>query len=131
MKNRATFSIVGIALALICLFALLPLQAQTDKDLIIHNLKYEGVDAADNIMLFSWDTILDEGWWVDLQVKDGGVFTVWTSIYYPITGREGARTWMWFTDLSPSRVGAEKFSFRIKVERTDGAMTQWTYLDES
>ena len=129
MKNRGAFSIIGIALMLICLFSFLPLQAQTDKKIVVRNLEFVGINPFYDLMIMSWDTIPREVY-ADLQVQGGGVFSTWTSVYISQMEREDSTTYIYFRDLSSSRTDAGNFSFRIKVAQDYGAFTPWAYVDE-
>ncbi len=127
MKTRSAITIFGIALALIMLFSL-PALAQTDNNVTINNLTYDGLDNSNNIKL-SWDTV-DKTDSVKLQVQGGGIIDTWQTYSVFTTATSGSSTNMTIQDLDSYRVGNALFRFRIKIQLTYKAWTPWAYVDE-
>ncbi len=130
MKTRSAITIIGSALALIMLFSL-PALAQTNNNVTINSLTYDGVEHG-QYMVLSWDIIANMKS-VKLQLKGGGISNVWgTSNYFNTsTNANGTRTVLRHNDLSFHRVGNARFKFRVKVKLTNDTWTPWAYVDES
>ncbi len=129
MKIRSLVSVIGISLALICLIALLPLQAQTNNSVTITGLQYNGVNSDNNTMNLSWNTV-DNTNSAKLQVKGGGVVDSWMSADIKSLSVQGSKTYLSLSDLSSYRLPGKKYNFRVKVTLNDGSSTPWAYVEE-
>lgn len=129
MKARSVILIIGIVLALIYLFAALPLQAQTNNSVTITGLQYDGVNSDNNTMNLSWNTVENTNS-AKLQVKGGGVVDSWMSVGIKSLSVQGSKTYISLSDLSSYRLPGRKYNFRVKVNLNDGSSTAWAYVEE-
>ncbi len=128
MKFRSAITIIGSALALIILFSL-PALAQTNNNVTINNLSYDGVYNVDDIRL-SWDTVADTDS-VKLQIQGGGIIDTWQTYSDTTISTSGSSTRMMIRDLDSYRVGDAIFRYRVKIQLAYKAWTPWAYVDES
>lgn len=129
MKARSVILSIGIVLALIYLFAALPLQAQTNNSVNITGLQYDGVNSDNNTMNLSWNTVENTNS-AKLQVKGGGVVDSWMSVGIKSLSAQGSKTYISLSDLSSYRLPGRKYNFRVKVNLNDGSSTAWAYVEE-
>ena len=130
MNNHSKFISISIALAIIALFAALPLQAQTNNNVTINNLTYDGQSQNRQYMYLSWDTVANTQS-VKLQVRGGGISDAWGTFNGFTTSTSGNETIMQLDNLAHFRVLDRKFWFRVKVVLTTSASTPWASVQES
>ena len=132
MKTRTVITIIGIALALIALIAVLPLNAQVNNSVTIQDLKYEGVYPND-MMVISWETVPNWDSVNKLQVKDGSSVNDWTSVSSQnrSTLIQGNRTFLSFPNYSMYEYTGELLKIRVRLLLKDTSLTPYAYVNQS
>ena len=124
MKTRSIFAVISLSLALIVLFAALPLQAQTNSNVTISNFSYDGIDASTHQFTFSWDTITNSSVG-RFQVKGDCLSSTWLGIPqsgYSVSSSGGTT----FLRMGIPRSAGCDLRFRLKLRLSQGS-TPWAY----
>ncbi len=126
MKQRPSFRILSLVIALILLFSAAPFRAQQLTTYVpITGFKFDRLVADEN-WLFSWDTIPDESS-VTFQVKGGGYMQVWKTVYPIKIEPAGWKTELTMEKLNP--ISGYGFEFRLKLSNSDDTLrTHWKLL---
>ena len=141
MNKRISFSVIGIALALLLLLAALPLQAQNTT---LNNVEFEvntwtvqariGPSQTVTKWQLSWDTLPNQTGG-GAQYKGGGITDVWTTVWGDYAWGP-SRTVLSFDPLSGNPSGT--FNFRVDATTctrsgnvTTCIETDYAYIDHS
>ncbi len=122
MKQRRSFRILSLAIALILLFSAAPFQAQSSDIVPITGFQFDRVDAAGD-WVFIWDTIQNESS-VQFQVTGGGLMDAWHTVRAKNIRRSGGKTEL--TIAPVNSLSGYALWFRLKLnEFYHSTRTNW------
>ena len=121
MKHRRVF-IIGMALALLTLFAAMPALTRASGNGSISNFKYSHTNSAGN-WVFTWDTYPDKHSIDRFQFKGGGWQKVYTSMYVISWSKSSGTT---KAVVSPVySAPGYSLQFRVRLEIGDDVYTSY------
>lgn len=118
MKPRRNIAAAGGAIALVLLFAALPMLASTDS---VANFVFAEDDTENNYWVFSWDTATGEDT-IKFQLKGGGISSLWVSVRQQKVERDKGKTELSITPLNLQ--SGSTAQFRVSVKSSSG-WTNW------
>ncbi|MCY3797026.1 MAG: hypothetical protein OXG23_15240 [Chloroflexi bacterium] len=109
MNHRKFVTIAGLAIALLFAFSALPYLANSQQ---IKNFEYVGFDDLIGADVFIWDTVTGGGE-IKVQVKGGGITSVWLRVQVNYETQWGTKTEVGITPLQ--NTPGTQLEYRVKV----------------
>ncbi len=111
MKQRRSFRILSLAIALILLFSALPYLAAAPSRQV-KNFEYVGFDASEHVDLFRWDTVAGNDD-IQMQMRGGGITDTWLSLSIFTVSHSNGKTTVGVAPLQ--NVPGTQIEYRAKV----------------